>query len=332
MTLGDVVLHPTAWPVLLLGPLAWWFVSWRSRARRRRLSALAGLRAASVSTERSHLRARLRRGAFGAALLLALVAALGPVFGDADADGEWRGADVVICLDISRSMLAPDVRPSRLDAAKASIEALLAYAEGTRFGLVLFAGDAQLRVPLTRDRSSFRQLLATAEPADAQEGGTNLGGALDLAKEALGRDQGGAGVVLLVSDGEDLRGRGVAAAKLCEERGLVVHAVGLGTALGSKIPLEGQLGFLRDRTGREVVSALDPAGLQQIARAAGGQYRTQAAASKTLPDLHDQYIVPMARAAATDGAQRRRSNGYQWPLLLATLLWLAELYLLERRR
>jgi Ca-activated chloride channel family protein len=296
------------------------------------LAALAGLRARSVSAERSHLRAGLRRGAFGVALLLALVAALGPVFGEAQADGDWQGADVVVCLDISRSMLAPDTPPSRLDAAKASIEALLAHADGTRFGLVLFAGDAQLRVPLTRDRQGFRQLLALAEPANAMQGGTDLGKAIDVAQDALSRDQGRAGVVLVVSDGEDLRGRGLAAAEQCQERGLVVHALGLGTALGSKIPLVGEVGFLRDRSGSEVVTALDPAGLQAIARAANGQYRTQGAIDKTLPDLHDQYIVPLARAADQGGEHRRRSNGYQWPLLLATLLWLAELFLLERRR
>ncbi len=332
MTFADLVLHSAAWPLLFLAPVAWAFVHWRSKARRRRLGELAGLRAGSVSVERSHLRARLRRGAFGGAFLLALVAALGPVFGEADAEGDWQGADVVICLDISRSMLAADARPSRLDAARASIDALLAHADGTRFGLVLFAGDAQLRVPLTRDRSSFRQLLALAEPADAMQGGTDLGKAIDVARDALSRDQGRAGVVLLVSDGEDLRGRGLAAAKLCRERGLVVHALGLGTALGSKILIEGQVGFLRDRGGAEVVTTLDPAGLQQIARAAGGQYRTQAAPAETLPDLHDQHIVPMARAADQEDERRRRRNGYQLPLLLATLLWLAELFLLERRR
>ncbi len=284
-------------PVLLLAPAAWLFFVRTDRARARKLVQVLGPR---VPVGR-------RRFVFvTAGLLLALVAILSPAWGAAESD--VQGADIVICLDVSRSMLARDVDPDRLTRAKAEIKALAGRATGDRLGLVVFAGEARAWVPLTEDMASFAELLDLADPTSVGRGGTDLGAALETALDVL---QGRPGAVLLVTDGEDLGGRGLAAAQMLKERSIAVHCVGLGTELGSKITTEG--GFVRDRSGEEVVSAMDAAGLRAIAAATGGTFGDE---------------VPELSVTRRTG-QSERENRFQWPLAAAVLLWLLDL---SRRR
>lgn len=285
-------------PLLLLAPAAWLLLRSADGARRQRVEAALGPR---VPVRRRRVRLAI------AGLFLALVAVLGPAWGAAAGDVE--GADVVVCLDVSRSMLARDVLPDRLSRAKREILELAGRAKGDRLGLVVFAGEARATVPLTDDMASFAELLDLADPTSVRRGGTDLGAALETALEVL---KGREGSVLLVTDGEDLGGRGLAAARLLKERGVKVHCVGLGTELGSKITTEG--GFLRDRSGEDVVSAMDAAGLRAIADATGGTF------GGTVPDLS---------VTRRTGASDRRENRYQWPLAAAVLLWLFDL---SRRR
>ena len=285
-------------PLLLLAPAAWLLLRSADRARGKRLASALGPRVPVP-------RRRVALGSVG--LLLALVAVLGPAWGAAAGDVE--GADVVVCLDVSRSMLARDVDPDRLTRAKREIRALADRAAGDRLGLVVFAGEARAAVPLTDDMASFAELLDLADPTSVGRGGTDLGAALEAALDVL---QGREGSALLVTDGEDLGGRGLAAARLLKERGVRVHCVGLGTELGSKITTES--GFLRDRTGEDVVSAMDATGLRAIAEATGGTFGGK------VPDLS---------VTRRTGASDRRENRYQWFLAAAVLLWLLDL---ARRR
>ena len=205
--------------------------------------------------------------------MLAVVAALQPLWGEGTASSSARGADVVVCLDVSRSMLARDVPPSRLAAAKREIRALARTRAGDRLALVLFAGEARLAAPLTSDVESFCEIVDLADPLSVGRGGTDLGAALEAALAALEGAAGDHAAVILVTDGEDLGGRGLRAAEACKARNVAVHCVGFGSAGGAKIPVAGDGGttFLRDRGGAEVVSALDPDGLRRIAEATGGE-------------------------------------------------------------
>jgi Ca-activated chloride channel family protein len=206
-------------------------------------------------------------------------------------------------------MLARDVAPDRLSRAKGEIRALAEGAKGDRLGLVVFAGEARAMVPLTEDMTSFLELLDLADPTSVARGGTDLGAALEAALDVL---QGRRGTVLLFTDGEDLGGRGLLAARLLAERGVEVSCIGLGTELGSKITTGG--GFVRDRSGEEVVSALDARGLRAIAEATGGTFLASAP------------TISVTRRAT---APERRENRYQWFLAGAVLLWLWDL---SRRR
>ena len=242
--------------------------------------------------------------------------------------------DVVVCLDVSRSMLAKDVSPDRLTRARAEIRALAETAKGDRLGLVVFAGEARVLVPLTRDLRSFAELADQADPTSVRRGGTDLGAALEAARAAFAGREGAAQAVVVLTDGEDLEGRGLAAARELRDRGVPVHAVGFGTPLGSKIavPTEAGEAFLRDRAGTEVVSALDAGTLRRLAESTGGTYVDAAARPRPLVDLYLDRILPTARAVLAAEGRPRREDRYQGPLLAALLLWSAGLALSDRRR
>ncbi len=325
---------PGGWPLLLALPLLWLALFALEQAGLRRLARVAGARAPFLAADLCQRKRRVRRGFFLGACLLALLAALQPTWGEGARTLERRGADLLICLDVSRSMLAPDLAPTRLERAQQDIRQLCERARGDRFGLVACAGEAQLIVPLTRDLESFASLAEAAGPLSVGRGGTDLGAALACALEALGGRSGEHEAVLLLSDGEDLEGRGAEVARACRERGITVHCVGFGSALGSKIALAeaGGEAFLRDRSGAEVVSALDAAGLRRIAEAAGGEYLEAAATAAPLLDLYEARVLEGARRAFEAEVLRGRENRFQWPLAAALLLWLLELLLTDRRR
>ncbi|MHC4953547.1 MAG: VWA domain-containing protein [Planctomycetota bacterium] len=334
MSLDEHFAHPDAWPFLLLVPLTVLLLWGFDRARSRKLERAVGPRVTALAAERSGGRRGTRRTLFTAALTLAMIAMLQPLWGEAARVVEQRGVDIVVCLDVSRSMLARDLLPDRLGRARAEIRALAKLADGDRIGLVVFAGDARLLVPLTRDRQTFADLVERATPLSIERGGTDLGAALSAALDALPADAGEHEVVLLLTDGEDHAGRGLRAARLCAERGITVHTVGFGSELGAKIPVdvEGGEAFLRDRSGNEVVTSMSPDTLREMASVTGGGFVDAHAESNALLRVYDDRIEPMARKAFESEERRARKNRYQWPLMAAILLWLWGLCMADRRR
>lgn len=322
-SLGDHFALGPAWPLLLIVPLAWLGAGRLDRHRRRRGRELLGARARQLVAG-SDTHPSRRHLLLAAGLTCAVLAALQPMWGTAEQRVEQRGIDLVLCVDVSRSMLARDVMPSRLAAARRHIEMLAERARGDRLALVVFAGEARLLVPLTQDVDSFLDLLQQASPTSVGKGGTDLGAALTCALEALRAATGDHEVILLLTDGEDHQGRGERVAKLAKERGIVVHTVGIGSPRGSKIVVDGEGGeaFLRDKAGGEVVSAMDPSSLDRIATAGGGEFVDASSTSRPLVELYDRRAVPMARKALATQQSRVLRNRYQWPLLLGLGLWL----------
>ncbi len=206
-------------------------------------------------------------------LLLALGYDLGPSTNPIPTDG---GGDILFCLDVSRSMLARDLSPDRLTKAKEIIRSVLRQGPQDRFGLVVFAGNARLLVPLTRDQTSFDEILDPVSPLFVSRAGTDFGQALGLALDALvASGPKRAPCIVLLSDGEDESGKGPKLAERCKKRGIPVFSVSLGTPLGSKIPIflkEGREVFLKDSQGKEVITRLHPEGLQSIAAKSGGKF------------------------------------------------------------
>ncbi len=316
------------WPVLAAAPFA--MVGW-ARWRRRtecQLAAELGPRWAWLAGVPAW--PRLRAAALGLAWFGAGAALLAPVWGEAP--GEPAGADVVFCLDVSTSMVARDVVPDRLGAARAAIAALAAAAPGARFGLLVYAGSAELAAPLSADLTAVAELAATAALSSAGRGGSDPGAAIDRAVQLLQRGQHRAGAVVVCSDGEDFVGNGTAAAARARAAGATVQTLACGRPVPCKVLVDTPDGpqFLRDGEGREVLTALLPEALAAWAAAGGG--RAVPATPVALRTLYDEVLRPAALAARRADPDQAVAHRFGWPLSLAIAAWMLFLCLPERRR
>lgn len=250
--------------------------AWRRVQRARRVipeQALEKL-APGISSARPALQAVL----YGAGLALFAFALAQPQCGSRAELAKRRGIDVVVALDASKSMLARDVPPSRLERAKLELSGLLDELKGDRVAIVAFAGDAFIQCPLTSDYAAAKLFLRAIDPDQMQQGGTNIGAALLLAKQVLDNADRGSKdrVVVLLSDGEDLSGQvGPAAAEL-HEAAIRVFAVGIGSEKGEPIPIvnkNGEItGYKKDVNGETVLTRLDRAGLASLAQSTDGEF------------------------------------------------------------
>jgi Ca-activated chloride channel family protein len=217
-------------------------------------------------------------GLYGLGLALFGFALAQPQCGTKSELTKRRGIDVVVALDASKSMLARDVQPSRLERAKLELTTLLDELKGDRVGLVVFAGDAFIQSPLTSDYSAVKLFLRAVDPEVMPQGGTNVGAALKLSKQVLDNADRGSKerVVVLLSDGEDLFGEVAEASEALKEAGVPVLAVGVGSESGEPIPVYDRRGefvdYKKDAAGETVITRLDRAGLTAIAEASGGSF------------------------------------------------------------
>jgi Ca-activated chloride channel homolog len=306
------------WPGLLCLPVVaalLWLLFDRTRAALRRYGAEPTVRTTTPLW---------RAVAVAAMLGLGLVCWMDPRWGEEKVAVERRGVDLIFCLDVSRSMLARDMEPTRLERAVRDIRAVLPSLEGgDRVGLVVFAGEARLWIPLTHDLPSFGGLLDEVDSDAVKTGGTDLAAALRKALSLADPSQASTTVVVLLTDGEDLAGEGRQAAQELAAADVRVHAVGYGSALGSKITMASGSGeqFLRDQQGNEVVSRMDPDSLRAMAAATGGEFVRAESMALPLVELHQKRIVPMQKRSYDAGEDKALQARYQW-VLLPLLLWL----------
>ncbi|MHC4262095.1 MAG: vWA domain-containing protein [Planctomycetota bacterium] len=317
-----------ALPLVLLGLAALW------GSRRTLASALSPMMRARAGVESSSSRRVTRVGlAAGAVCMLALALA-GPVLGYLERPVVERGLDVVLCIDTSRSMLARDVRPSRLERAQREVEGLVTTQPGNRFAIVAFSGDARQVAPLTADRKALVELLGRVDVRDNRLGGTDLGAALERSLDLLDENLGSSSAIVLITDGEDLSGRGREVAARASADGVRVYVVGVGTSDGGKIPTVGPDGverFLVGPDGQEVQTRLESETLRALAESTGGEYLSTESSATPLEALFTERILDLERRERSDGLERVPRDRYQWPLAVALVLALAEGALRERR-
>lgn len=332
--IGFEFLRPGLVGLLLLAPLAL-FIGWGANARSRaELARWVSTRARArflpgVSRGRAHL--RLGLGAAG--ILFLALAALGPVRGYTYRAISRKGLDLVLCLDTSRSMLAQDLRPSRLERAKREIVGLLDVLHDDRVALVAFSGDARDVAPLTRDRGTLAGLLAYVTPEDNREGGTDLAAAIEHALALFDGRTGAHEAIVLLTDGEDLEGKAAAQAEEAVKRNIRVFVVGVGTEAGGKIPVldeAGRSAFLRDPEGNEVVTKLGRESLAALAARTGGEFLSAEQAPTPLEDLYRARITKIEGREIEGGERRVPYDRFQWPLALGIAGLVAELFLRQR--
>jgi Ca-activated chloride channel family protein len=333
--IGFDLLRPGLLGLLVLGPLVLVVGLWSVARRRRDLGLLVAARQLErFLPELSFTRARARVVLASAAALFLAFAAVGPVRGYTQREVARRGLDLVLCIDTSRSMLAQDVRPSRLERAKREIRGLFDALRGDRVALLAFSGDVREVAPLTSDTRTLASLLDYVTPEDNQLGGTDLAAALQHALDLFDGRTGAHEAIVLLTDGEDLAGRGKEVALEAQKRGIRVYVVGIGTVEGGKIPVVGRDGresFLRDAEGKEVVTRLEPATLEELARSTGGEFLSTLASGTPLEDLMRLRISRLEGRDLTATTRRVPHDRFQWPLVLAVACVLGELALIERR-
>ena len=247
---------------------------------------------------------------------------------------ETIGMDVMIALDTSRSMLAEDINPNRLERSKLAVLDLLETIRGDRVGLIAFAGRAFLQSPLTLDYQAFQQTLAAIDTDTIPLGGTDIAAAIDEA-EAYFEKTGNERILILITDGEDLEASGLQRAREAGNNGTRILTVGVGSTRGELIPItnaRGERDFLRDDSGTPVSTALDESMLRRIAEVTNGLYAPMGPTGDGLLRAYEFILTQGSGQEQRELLQRRPIERFQWPLLAAIFLLLAESLLTTRRR
>jgi Ca-activated chloride channel family protein len=313
------------WPAALVAGFLAWRELGRGPALRAQLSAVMQRRLV-LAPRRTR---RLVRAALAfAALGLGILALMQPqARGDVEMTSSGRAsADVMVVLDVSRSMLADDAPPTRLARAKAEVGSLVDRLDGHRVGLVAFAGRAAVQCPLTPDHAFFHLVLSGLDTRSAARGGTRIGDGLRRAVEAFG-EGGGARVILLITDGEDQDSQPLEAAKAAAAAGVRVVAIGFGSEQGSQIrivdPDTGERSVVTGGPGGSpVVSKLDGELLRQIALATRGAYVPAGTAALDLESILAEHVTPIVQAAPAS-ARPVPVERYPWFALGALVLLVA---------
>ena len=312
----------TACVPLLAGFLIW---SWR----RKQKAAARFVRSrlwAQLTVGVSYPRQILKRVLFAVAVVLVLVTLARPQVGFIEEEARASGLDIVVCFDVSRSMLASDVAPNRLARAKLAAYDLAGIARWDRLALVPFAGNAFLQVPLALDDEAFLQSVRALDTDVIPEQGTALADALKEALNAFGKDSTGARAVVILTDGEDHEEGAVEAARAAAKDGVRIFTIGVGTAQGALLQAPDPYGnpiFVKDADGNAVKSRLNEPALKQLAEAGGGFY-LPLQGRRTLQTLYDRGLAPLPKTEFKAGRAREWIERFQWPLGVAILLLMVE--------
>lgn len=301
-----------AWLLLLAIPAS--FLLLRAEGLRRRDMILL----LDTSKRYGPGRPRLTLTLTAAASLLIIATLCRPQWGQEALRQESRGLDILVALDVSRSMLADDLPPTRLAAAKRAIGGLLAQLRGDRIGLIAFAGSAFQVCPLTSDYGTFAEVLAETGRASIPLGGTTLAAPLAEARRVFAGNDGRGKYLILVSDGEDHGGDATAAAAALRGAGVTIYGLAAGSDSGGLIPLPGGT-FLKDGRGAIVRSRMRAETLRDLATAGGGRLYELAGDPHALDKLYATELSSRERQAM-QATRPRLADRYQYPLALAVLL------------
>lgn len=314
-------------PILLL--LYWYYNRWKSRVAgifgdRQVVSRLM----LDVSSFRTHFKFVLLLLTL-ASVLLALA---NPQIGSKLEKTQRKGVDIVIALDVSNSMLAQDIQPSRIERARQSISRLIDELENDRIGLIVFAGKAYTQLPVTTDYAAAKMMLSTVGPDMIPVQGTAIGQAIEMAMVSFKNEKSGKAIVI-ITDGENHDEDAVEKASKAADAGIRIYTIGMGLAEGGPIPIynNGEItGFKKDHSGTTVITRLDETMLNKIAEAGNGIYvrasNTQAGLRKVFEEISRLDKVTIDTKSFSDYEDR-----FQYFVALAILLMVLNFLLNERR-
>lgn len=332
--------HPEhLWLLLFIPVLVVAYALYR-RARRRALERFAATEMVERLAPDHSRRKPWRKFAL---LLLAI-----PLLAVAWANPQWslqreevkrRGIDLILALDVSNSMLAEDVQPSRLERSRYFATSLVDQLKGNNIGVELFTCTALQQSPLTTDYAFVKTVLTTAAPYQISTQGTSLAEAIRAAEASFAQqtdsdEKGNHRALVIISDGEDHDGSGVAAAKAANDNGLLIFTVGVGKENGARMPItlqSGQRDVIRDQTGNAGVTRADPTTLEAVADAGGGRYYPLGSNAETLVEALRQRIDQIEKTEFESQTFSSYDSFFYYFLWPAVLLLLIEFGMSERR-
>jgi Ca-activated chloride channel homolog len=264
---------------------------------------------------------------YSLALAATIFALANPQSGSKTEEVTRKGIDILIALDISNSMEAEDLSPNRLERAKRSIQELYTYLKSDRIGIVVFAGEAFVQLPITTDYSAAKLFLNSIEPELIATQGTDIGAAIDLCLKSFDPESPTAKSIIMISDGENHEEDAVQAMDRAKEMGVVVHCIGMGSVDGAPIPIYSRgsrVGFRQSRDGSTVVTKLDETMLRSLAEKTGGIFirasNAQSGISYVFEEIEKMEKVDIGTKIYTDFEDR-----FQYLLLPALILLIIEL-------
>jgi Ca-activated chloride channel homolog len=253
---------------------------------------------------------------------------------------EWqethrKGLELLFAVDTSKSMLAQDVKPDRLSRAKLAVHDLVDKLDGDAVGLLAFAGNAFLQCPVTLDYDAFRESLDALDTKVIPRGGTDIASAIREAEAVFKTRTAAEKILVLITDGEDLGGEAIAAAKEVANNGVKIFAVGIGSTTGELVPIPSENGgtdFVRDASGQLVKSHLDEATLKQIAGATGGLYQPLGQQGEGLGEIYNQGLASFTRHDLSSRQAKVPLEQFHWALLAALACFISEMLIGTRRK
>lgn len=267
-------------------------------------------------------------------IILVIISLANPQIGTKIEEVKQVGIDVFILLDVSLSMKAEDIKPSRLDKAKHEISKLIQRLKGDRIGLIVFSGQAYVQFPLTTDYSAANLFLTAVDVSSVPQPGTDIGAAINLAMQSFKGEDETKKAIIIITDGEDHEGELESTVTEAVEKGIIIYSIGLGSPAGVPIPIRNasgvQTGYKKDNMGSPVLTKLDEATLQQIADLGGGKYYR---GSNTEDELDAVYKDLSAIEETEFGATKITDyeDRYYYFLIPAVLLLFAEFFISSKR-
>ena len=267
------------------------------------------------------------------ALTMLIIGIARPQFGSKLKEIKREGVEIIIALDVSNSMMAEDIQPNRLERAKQAISKLVDRMVNDRIGLIVFAGDAYIQVPITTDYVSTKLFLAAVATDIAPKQGTAIGSAIELGMKSFTPQAESSKALIIITDGENHEDDAIQSAKAAVEKGVIVHTIGIGDPDGAPIPVyssTGQKSFRKDRQGNTVISKLNERMLQQIAAAGNGVYVRSSDTRIGLDAIFDE-INKMDKQEIDAQIYSDYEERFQYLFGMGFLLLLIDFLILDRK-
>lgn len=283
----------------------------------------------SMMKDVSRIRPEVKFWLLQTSLFFLIIALARPQYGTRVDTRKRSGIEAIIAMDISNSMLAEDVRPNRLEKAKMMVSNLVDNMHDDKIGMIVYAGQAYVQLPITSDYVSAKMFLETISPSLIEMQGTDIAAAINLASRSFTSQEGVSRAIFVITDGEDNEGGAVEAARQAASLGMHVYVLGIGNPAGAPIPIPGTNQYIIDNEGNTVMSRLNEDMCREIANAGNGNY-IYVDNSHSAQEKLDKYVQNLSKSEMETSVYSEYDEQFQSFLLLSLLFLLLDIMIMER--